>query len=138
MMAAMEDKGKSIFELAFGEGSRTIQLNVRISPELNEVLEAESKRLNQSVSDLVRDWITLPLIPEIMKKKHTLGTDDRNLIKECREYMNNLSEDFKEVTQRQQLIEKARSKIQQHLTEDDVKKMLVEEISKKIVKDLFD
>jgi signal recognition particle GTPase len=133
----MEDKGKSIFELAFGEGSRTIQLNVRISPELNEVLEAESKRLNQSVSDLVRDWITLPLIPEIMKKKHALSTEDQNLIKECKQYMSNLSESFKEVTQRQYLIEKVRVKIEERLTKDDVKKMLIEDIAQKIIKDLF-
>jgi signal recognition particle GTPase len=113
-------------------------LHVRIPESLYELLEVEMKKRGQNLSELIRDLIALPFIPEIMEKKHALGTEDRNLIKECREYMNNLSEDFKEVTQRQQLIEKARSKIQQHLTEDDVKKMLVEEISKKIVKDLFD
>jgi signal recognition particle GTPase len=113
-------------------------LHVRIPESLYERLEAEAEKRDQNLSELIRDLIVLPFIPEIMKKKHALSTEDRNLIKECREYMNNLSESFKGATQRQQLIEKARSKIQQHLTEDDVKKMLVEDIAKKIIKDLFD
>jgi hypothetical protein len=80
-----------IFESAFGGRNKSVQLNVRISPELNEALDAESKRRGQQVSDLVRDGIAFLLIPDFLKGKLGEGIEldskDRALLKAYMEHL---------------------------------------------------
>ena len=129
----MEDK-KFIFESAFGGGSRGIQLNVRISSELNEVLEAESKRLNQSVPDFVREWIALSLLPAFFKSKLAEGAEldskDRALLESYREVLGRLADTCAEIDEGQEKLEVQRVR-------KDYKGKFIEEATQEIITSLF-
>lgn len=142
----MEDKTgkKMIFESAF-EGDRSAQLGVRISPEMNEALEAESKKRNQPLSDLVRDSIAFALIPGFLKSKLQEGTEldskDRALLEACRSYLSEVAEACGEIDGRQRKmgLKKVDRKVKRRLERiDALLDKKVEEAVGRAIKKVFE
>lgn len=62
-------------------------IHVRVARSLFEILEREAKKRNQNLSEVVRDLIALPFVPQVLRDKQILSTEDYDLIKECRGYL---------------------------------------------------
>lgn len=130
----MEEKDRLIFESAFGGGNRSIQLNVRISPELNEALEAESQRSNQPIPDLVREWVAFRLYPGFLKNKLDEGIEidskDRTLLGGYRKALDKLAGICGEINEE-------REKLQTKRFRKDYKGKIIEEAAQEIITKLF-
>jgi hypothetical protein len=112
-------------------------IHVRVPRSLFEILEGEAKKRNQNLSEVVRDLIALPFVPQVLKDKQILSTEDHDLIKECRGYLSDLSERLNEVSEKGYLIEKVQRKTRELLSKDDVKQKLIEDVSQQVIENLF-
>jgi hypothetical protein len=86
---------KESLEFRFAEafpGANTTLLQVKVSEELYLALEAEAQMRNESVPDMVRDFLSFHLIPPLLKSKMEKGLDekDKNTIESFRKYLSDL------------------------------------------------
>jgi hypothetical protein len=90
---------KVAFDAAF-LGSKSVNLQVRITQELYEMLEGEAIEREQPLADLVRGLIEFHLIPKAMSKKLSQGLTeavDADVLQSFRDYTDHLKKSLKEV-----------------------------------------
>jgi hypothetical protein len=104
----MEPKKQLILESAF-PGSNLNLIQVRVSKELYESIEAEAKKRGRSIPELVRDFISFPLIPGAMKQKISEGKEldskDRELLEAYRSLLSELAEACSSIDEAQEKTE---------------------------------
>jgi hypothetical protein len=112
----MKPKKKLVLESAF-PGSNLNLVQARVSKDLYEAIETESKKRERSIPELVRDFVSFHLIPGTLKKKISEGKEldskDRELLEAYRDYLSELAEACTSIDESQRKIEF--KKVKRHL-----------------------
>lgn len=138
-MPRIRREKQPLFESAFKEKNREIQLNIRLFDSMNDALITESKRSGHPQPDLVREAIAFLLFPRYLKHKidegAELDSDERALLAAYRESLSDLAEFCREIDESLEKLElqTLEKRIAEH-PEDVVKAPFVQ----KLIKDTAD
>jgi hypothetical protein len=134
-----------IFESAF-PGSNLHLIQARVSKDLYDAIEAEVSKTGRSIPELIREFVSFHLIPEMLKKKISEGREldskDRELLEAYDAYLSELTEACSSIAGSHRKIERKKvdRKVKRRMDAliDEKVKGMVEQAVDRAIKKVFE